>query len=226
MNFKTVALLPMKANSERVKGKNFKEFAGMPLYRWTLDALLANEEIEKVIINTDAREILKENGLVETDRIIIRDRREEIQGDFVSMNVIIEDDINNIQADKYLMTHTTNPNISAETFGKAIATFDKAINNGFDSLFSVTKWQTRFYREDGSAVNHDPNELKRTQDLEAWFEENSCLYIFSKEAFQKKNARIGANPFLFETPRFESVDIDDAESWKLAELVKKSLLNS
>lgn len=226
MKFKTVALLPMKANSERVKGKNFKEFAAMPLYRWTLNALLANEEIEKVIINTDAREILKENGLVETDRIVIRDRRQEIQGDFVSMNLIIEDDILNIQAEKYLMTHTTNPNISSDTFGKALAAYNDGIKKGFDSLFSVTKWQTRFYREDGSAVNHNPNELKRTQDLEAWYEENSCLYIFSKEAFQKTNARIGKKPFLFETPRFESVDIDDAESWKLAELVKKSLLNS
>lgn len=225
MKFKTVALLPMKANSERVKGKNFKEFAGLPLYRWTLDALLANEEIDKVIINTDAREILKDNGLVETDRIIIRDRRKEIQGDFVSMNLIIQDDIENIQADKYIMTHTTNPNISSETFGKALSAYDEGLKAGFDSLFSVTKWQTRFYREDGSAVNHDPNNLKRTQDLEAWYEENSCLYIFSKEAFEKTNARIGKKPFLFETPRFESVDIDDAESWKLAELVKKSLIN-
>ncbi|MCF8275165.1 MAG: acylneuraminate cytidylyltransferase family protein [Flavobacteriales bacterium] len=225
MTYKTVALLPMKANSERVVGKNFKNFAGKPLFKWVLEALLAVDEIEKVIINTDARHILADNGLVETDRIIIRDRPIEIQGDFVSMNRVIEDDIKNVASESYLMTHTTNPNISANTFAKAIEEYQKGLAAGFDSLFSVTKQQTRFYREDGSAVNHDPNVLLRTQDLEAWFEENSCLYVFSNKAFEQTNARIGKKPMLFETPRFESIDIDDAQSWKLAELVKKSLLN-
>ena len=50
MKKKIVALLPMKANSERVKGKNFRDFNGKPLFRWTLDTLLANEEIDKIII--------------------------------------------------------------------------------------------------------------------------------------------------------------------------------
>ncbi len=225
MKYGTVALLPMKANSERVRGKNFKEFAGKPLFKWVLDALVSIDKIDKVIINTDAREILKENGLVETDKIIIRDRRPEIQGDFVSMNIIIEDDISNVEADRYLMTHTTNPNISAQTFEQALDEYQKGLSEGFDSLFSVTKQQTRFYRADGSAVNHDPNVLLRTQDLEPWFEENSCLFVFSRDSFAKTKARIGAKPKLMETPRFESIDIDDAESWKLAELVKKSLLN-
>jgi CMP-N-acetylneuraminic acid synthetase len=45
---KLVALLPMKANSERVKGKNFKIFKSKPLYRWVLDKLLAIDEIEKI----------------------------------------------------------------------------------------------------------------------------------------------------------------------------------
>ena len=81
--YKTVALLPMKAHSERVKGKNFRSFAGRPLFRWILDSLLEVVEIDLIIINTDAREILKKNGLVETDRILIRDRREDLCGDFV-----------------------------------------------------------------------------------------------------------------------------------------------
>ena len=63
--YSTVALLPMKANSERVKGKNFKDFCGKPLFRWVLDNLLAEPRIDKIIINTDAREILKANGLEE-----------------------------------------------------------------------------------------------------------------------------------------------------------------
>jgi len=214
---KIVALLPMKANSERVKGKNFREFNGKPLFRWTLDTLLAIKEIDQVIINTDAREILAENGLVETDRIVIRDRKKEICGDMVSMNLIIEDDVNNVNADIYLMTHTTNPLMTVNTVGGALESFQAQKNSGdADSLFTVDKIQTRFYTEDCSAVNHDPDNLIRTQDLEPWFEENSNLYIFTKEAFDKTNARIGENPMMYETSKFESIDIDTPDDWDFA----------
>ena len=54
MKNKIVALLPMKAHSERVKGKNFKIFNGKPLYKWILDTLLSTNIIDKVVINTDA----------------------------------------------------------------------------------------------------------------------------------------------------------------------------
>ena len=212
-----VALLPMKANSERVKGKNFRDFNGKPLFRWTLDTLLAIKEIDKVIINTDAQNILQENGLVATDRIIIRERSKEICGDLVSMNLIIEDDVKNVDSDIYLMTHTTNPLISSDTVRKALNQFlEKNDMGDADSLFTVDKIQTRFYREDCSAVNHDPDNLIRTQDLEPWFEENSNLYIFTKQAFAKTNARIGKNPMMFETPKFESIDIDTPDDWDFA----------
>lgn len=53
--YKTVALLPLKKNSERIKGKNFKKFAGKPLFFWILDSLLNVPSIEKIVINTDEK---------------------------------------------------------------------------------------------------------------------------------------------------------------------------
>src|SRR4051812_43989952 len=106
MKKKLVALLPMKAHSARVKGKNFRPFAGKPLFRWILDTLLSIPEINLVVINTDAREILAQNGLADADRVMIRDRKPEICGDFVSMNLVLADDIANVEAETYLMTHT------------------------------------------------------------------------------------------------------------------------
>src|SRR3546814_371117 len=159
---RVVALLPMKANSERVKGKNFRDFWGKPLFRWILDTLLEVEEIDQVVINTDARAILAENGLVESDRIVIRDRRPEICGDLVSMNLVLADDVENIDADIYMMTHTTNPLMGADTVRAALAAFREAqAAERADSLFTVDKVQTRFYREDCSPVNHDPDNLDR-----------------------------------------------------------------
>lgn len=215
-----VALLPMKANSVRVPSKNFRPLAGKPLFRWILDTLLAMPEIDAVVINTDARQILADNGLVDGEggRVIIRDRKPEICGDLVSMNLVLADDVQNVAADAYLMTHTTNPLLSAATMSAAVAAYRAGVEAGTaDSLFTVNKHQTRFYRADASPVNHDPQNLIPTQDLEPWFEENSNAYIFSGESFLGTNARIGSKPIMFETPKLESVDIDGPEDWAMAE---------
>lgn len=221
---KIVALLPMKANSERVKGKNFRDFNGKPLFKWVLDTLLSVDLIDTVVINTDARHILNKNGLTDCERVMIRDRRPDLCGDMVSMNLVLADDLENVDADIYLMTHTTNPFLTADTIVKAIEKFKLAREEAAcDSLFSVDRIQTRFYRSDGSAVNHDPNNLIRTQDLEPWFEENSNLYLFTKEGFSHTKARIGRKPVLFESPRLESIDIDNQEDWNFALIAAKYL---
>jgi CMP-N-acetylneuraminic acid synthetase len=217
MTKKIVVLLPMKANSSRVKGKNFREFCGKPLFRWILDSLLAVDEIDEVIINTDARAILAENGLVDTDRIRIRDRHKDICGDDVSMNLVLADDLANVEADMYLMTHTTNPLLRPATIQKAIQEFTLAQRErNVDSLFTVNKIQTRFYRQDCSPINHDPDNLIPTQNLEPWYEENSNLYIFTRESFAKTQARIGKQPMMMVTPDMESSDIDTPDDWDRA----------
>ena len=218
-----VALLPLKAHSERIPGKNFKPLAGKPLFRWILDTLLDIERIDAVVINTDAAEELHAAGLPDDPRVKLCERPEPLRGDFVSMNLILAHDIENHPADQYLMTHVTNPLLSGATINAA---FDRLAQSDADSLFAVNRWQTRFYREDGSPVNHNPDELIRTQDLEPWFEENSCLYLFTAESFKQTNARIGLTPILFETPRLESIDIDEPEDWMLAEAVATYLQRS
>ena len=215
-----VALLPMKANSNRVKGKNFRYLAGKPLFRWILDTLLSIDLIDQIIINTDAQELLCNNGLKLSDKIIIRNRKKELCGDEVSMNLILQDDLNNVDSDIYLMTHTTNPFLNKETITSAIRKFyDGRKNASYDSLFTVNKIQSRFYKSDSKPVNHDPNNLIPTQDLEPWFEENSNLYVFTKNSFKSTKARIGIKPMMLETNMMESIDIDTPEDWDLAEAV-------
>ncbi|WP_248646571.1 acylneuraminate cytidylyltransferase family protein [Sulfitobacter sp. 15WGC] len=215
-----VVLLPMKANSQRVKGKNFRLLHGKPLFRWVLDSLLSIEAIDEVVINTDARGILAENGLTDGERVRIRDRKPELCGDTVSMNLILADDIAAVAADTYMMTHTTNPMLTPATIQGALAAYKTGVAEGrADSLFTVNKIQTRFYRADGSPVNHDPDNLIQTQDLEPWYEENSNLFIFSRESFAKTGARIGKQPILHVMDQMEAVDIDTPEDWALAEVV-------
>ena len=139
---KVIALLPMKAHSSRVPGKNFRVMAGKPLFRWILDELLATDFVAEVIINTDAREILEDCGLP-LERVRLRDRSEALCGDEVSMNRIIEDDLASTDGDAYLMTHTTNPAITRATIERAFAAFADGLSKGHDSLFSVNRFQTR-----------------------------------------------------------------------------------
>lgn len=218
---RVVALLPMKAHSARVKSKNFRPIAGKPLFRWILDTLCATPEIDQVIINTDARSILSDHGLNDGDyenKVLIRDRNPEICGDFVSMNLVLENDVDNVDADLYFMTHTTNPLLSINTISAMFRAYSQQRKNvGADSLFAVNKHQTRFYSPDGEPINHDPKNLLRTQDLPPYLEENSVGYIFSKSSFKSSAARIGQKPVLFETPALESVDIDEPSDWFMAE---------
>lgn len=212
-----VALLPMKANSERVVGKNFKNFCGKPLFRWMLDSLLKIDRVDAVVINTDAELHLKKHGLPDDSRILIHERPEEICGDLVSMNRIIENDLSRIDANHFLMTHTTNPLLTVQSIESALDLYLGSTD--YDSAFSVNRIQTRFYDENGAAINHDPENLLRTQDLPPWFEENSNFYLFTPESFAKTNARIGEKPLMVETEPFESTDIDTPADWELAEIL-------
>ena len=223
--YRQIALLPMKAHSARVSGKNFREFAGKPLFRWVLDTLLDLDEVELIVIDTDARAILAQKGVREDARVQIRDRKPELCGDSVSMNLILADDLEAVPADCYLMTHTTNPLLSTATIRAALQEFRHALTAGSaDSLFSVNRYQSRFYRPDGSAINHDPARLIPTQELEPWYEENSNLYLFTTESFRATSARIGRKPLLFPTPKLESLDIDTPADWELAELAARARL--
>ncbi|MDA8986209.1 acylneuraminate cytidylyltransferase family protein [Luminiphilus sp.] len=217
---KYIALMPMKANSQRVPGKNFRPLGQKVLYLWMLETLLDVADISMIVINTDADELLQSEYLSTLDRVLVRERPESLRGDDISMNNIIRNDLDCLAGSKFLMTHSTNPFIEAKTIKTAIFEFEKGLENGnCDSLFSVNKHQTRFYRGDCSPINHDPNKLAQTQDLDPWFEENSCLYLFTRSSFLSTSGRVGLRPTLFETPKLQSIDIDTVEDWNVAEVV-------
>lgn len=218
------ALIPIKDHSERVPAKNFRPFCGRPLYHWILETLEQIDHVQAVYIDTDSARIEAEAPACFPKVRIIR-RPQALCGDFTSTNEIFAYDLTQIPAfDVFLQTHATNPLLRAQTICRAITLYEEQVNRGAcDSLFSVTRYQCRFYRADGSPVNHDPKELLRTQDLPPLFEENSNLYLFSRRSFAAHNRRIGERPCMFEMDRLEAVDIDDAASFTLAQLLATAL---
>ena len=120
----------------------------------------------------------------------------------------------------HLQTHSTNPLLKPETVSRAIKSFLAGYPTR-DSLFSVTRLQTRLYDKDGNAINHNPRELIQTQDLPPVYEENSCMYIFNRENLIANRHRIGDRPLMFEIPRIEAVDIDEESDFQIANILMR-----
>lgn len=219
---KVTALLPMKEHSERVPNKNLKLFNGKPLYHSIVKQLILAKRINKIIVDTDSNNIIDDIKLNFKDIMVIN-RPEEIQGDFVSMNKIIEYDLTKSDGEYFIQTHSTNPLLKFVTIDKAIEQFFNNIQK-HDSLFSVTRVQTRFYDKDINPINHNTKELKRTQDLDPYYEENSNFYIFSKSSFKSSNnERIGNKPNFYVMNKIESIDIDDENDFLIAESLKEKM---
>jgi N-acylneuraminate cytidylyltransferase len=211
-----LAIVPMKRHSERVPGKNIRPLNGRPLYFWVLQALRAVEQIAGIVIDTDAEEIA---DMVTRDfDVQISMRPERLRGDCVSTNELLAHVITQCPGyDHFLQTHVTNPLLTPKTITNAIRAL--TMHPEKDSLFTVTRVQTRLYDGSGKPINHDPAVLIRTQDLTPVYEENSNLYLFSRESFNRGRSRIGAAPLLFETDKLEGLDIDDESDFLLAEVL-------
>ena len=204
---KLVALVPMRHHSQRVPGKNYRLLAGKPLFHHIIETLLAVPEIQQVVVDTDSLPVME--GLRRHfPQVEIIDRPEYLRADDAPMNDILIHDTGQVPADFYLQTHSTNPLLRAETISRAIQSLIANYPN-YDSLFSVTRLQTRLYDQHGRAINHDPAVLIQTQDLPPVYEENSCLYLFTRENLLKRHHRIGENPMMFEIEVEEAWDIDE-----------------
>ena len=213
----------MKEYSERVPNKNIRDFCGKPLFYYILESLSKSKYIDEIIINTDSKKIAK--NAKEFFDVTIHMRPDYLlKINSNEANLIIEDDISKIDCEYFIQTHSTNPLLKTESIDKSIEDFFN--QKEYDSLFSVTPYQTRLFFENGTPVNHNPNELIKTQDLPFLYEENSCIYIFSKNSFLKNKNRVGKNPKLFPINKLEAVDIDEMEDFIFAEfLMKKELSN-
>ena len=138
------------------------------------------------------------------------------------MNEILMYDTAQVEADFYLQTHSTNPLLKPETVSRAIQTFVTSYPS-FDSLFTVTRLQTRLWDQNGHPLNHDPAVLLQTQDLPPIYEENSCLYIFTRENLQRRRNRLGWHPLMFEINAEEAWDIDEELDFDIANFLMRRL---
>lgn len=215
MTTRIAAIVPMRHMSMRVPGKNYRPFAGRPLYHHIVQELLACDLLAEVAIDTDS-DWLRDDTARHFPDVRVLERPAHLQADTVPMNDVLLNTTSQIGADFYLQTHSTNPLLRAPTINRALQTF---LDNYpiHDSLFGVTRIQARLWDQLTLPVNHNPAFLLRTQDLPPIYEENSCLYLFSRETLASRHNRIGERPLMFEIDKLEAWDIDEELDFKVAE---------
>lgn len=210
-----VAIVPMRHESERVTGKNYRTLGDRPLFHHIVSTLLSCPPIAETVIDTDSP-LIREDAARAFPSVTVLDRPEHLRGGMVPMNEVLLNDVARIDADLYLQTHSTNPLLQAESITAAIDAF-VAAQPDYDSLFGVTRLQARLWSANRRPINHDPRVLLRTQDLPPVFEENSCLYLFSRASIERHGNRIGERPLLYELPREEAWDIDEEIDFAVVE---------
>ena len=211
------ALVPMRHHSQRVPGKNYRPLAGKPLFHHIIENLLAVPQVTTVIVDTDSEPVM--DGLRQHfPTVQIINRPEHLRADDLPMNEILAYDTSQFEADFYLQTHSTNPLLSAATISRGLQMF-LAKYPAYDSMFSVTRLQTRLWDQLGRAINHNPAILLQTQDLPPVYEENSCMYLFTRQTLLTRRNRLGERPLMFEISADEAWDIDEEIDFAISDFL-------
>ena len=215
------AIIGLKEIYQRVPNKNFKLLNHKPLFAWVLDTLIEVGEISQILLNVDGKELISKLNDFSRNfkKIQIIEREDNLSGHNTPMTKIINSTLQFAENDTILNTHVTNPFLTKTSITKGIKLFYK---NG-KPIFSANKLQSRLYDKNLKPINHNPEILQQTQDLEIIYEENSCFYIFDKKKFSKKNIRIFDNSVAYPISSIESVDIDTWEDWELAVAIAKGV---
>lgn len=214
---KTIAIIPARGNSKRLKGKNILNFNGLPLIVHSINYALKNSSIiDAVYVSTDDNAI-KEVALNNGAKII--DRPDELSGDNEPTVTALKHalEVINDEVDTVILLQATNPLRPKNLLAEAIEVF-KEMN--LESLFTVS----RNYEKLGKIENNKftPFNYKigqRSQDLEPLYYENGLLYI-TRTSLIKNDIIFNdtSHPYVV-NHKYAEVDIDTYNDLKHAEFV-------
>lgn len=205
---KVAAFVPIKLNSQRLPHKNILPIAGRPLCYHICRTLLDVKGIDGIYVYCSDERVTA--YIPENVTFLKRDAY--LDGDLVKGKEIYERFIGEVDADIYILAHTTSPFIRRESIEDAL---EKVMGGEYDSAFSAEKKQT-FCWYKGKPINYDLEDVPRTQDMEPVWVETSAFFIFKKEIFVEHGRRIGFHPYIQEVTGMETVDIDTKEDYELA----------
>lgn len=205
---KVVAFVPIRLNSKRVVGKNLKLLGGKPMMCYLLETLVRVEQIDEVYVYCSSDEVLPYLPA----GVKLLKRSTALDSDTALGEEIYDAFVRDVEADVYMLAHTTSPFIKPETIAAAV---DAVKSGRYDSAFSAQKIQTFAWYE-GKPLNYSPTSIPRTQTIEPVYVETSAFYIFGREMWLGEHRRVGYNPYMALVGPVEGVDIDYPEDFELA----------
>ena len=208
---KVVAFVPIRLNSKRVVGKNLIPLGGKPLMRHILDTLVGAKGIDEVYVYCSQESIVEHLP----QGVKFLKRPENLDRDETLGEEIYDAFTQAVDADIYILAHTTSPFISRATVENAVS---QVVSGEFDSAFSCKKIQT-FTWYKNRPLNYDLKSIPRTQTIEPVYEETSAFYIFRREIWCEHHQRIGFKPYFAEVDDIEGIDIDWPKDFEFAEKV-------
>ena len=138
---RTVAVVPMKLNSQRLPGKNIKAFTnGKPLCWYILSTLLQVKGIQEVYVYCSSPEI--QAYIPEGVRYLPRGK--DLDQDSTKMNQVLRRFAADVPADIYVMTHATAPFIRPESIQKGL---DAVLSGAYDSALAVKELQDFLWKD-------------------------------------------------------------------------------
>ena len=211
---RVAAIIPIKKNSKRVKGKNFRIVNGKPLYRLLLDKI-KKTNFDDIYVDSDSEEIRK---YCKKNNIKFIKRLNYLKKDSANGNDLLNYHSSIIDADIYFQLFITSPLLKISTINKCIDILKK--NKKYDSIFTIKKIYSWFWFKN-KPVNYKPKVLPRSQDAKPIIQETTGIYGIKKNVLKKVKCRIGNRPFLFEVNDEESIDLDNTRDFQYLKFVFK-----
>lgn len=211
---KTVAIVPIKEKSKRVKGKNFKKINGKPLYIHFIEKL-KKCNFDEVYIDSDSKII---ENYCKNKKLKFIKRKAQLAYDNANGNDLLNYHSKLIDADFYFQLFITSPMLSISSINKCIKILKEKKN--IDSILTIKEIFSWFWFKK-KPVNYEPKVLPRSQDAIPIIQETTGLYGIKKKSLLKKKCRIGYKPFFYKVSDIEAVDLDNNEDFKILNYIIK-----
>jgi CMP-N-acetylneuraminic acid synthetase len=212
---KVACYVPVKFNSTRTPGKNIKPlYDGKPLCKLLFETLSKVKNIdEKYCFCSDERIV----DYLEPSIEFLR-RSEKLDTDQTQCHDLMHAFVEEVNPDVIVLCHVTSPFLKKSTIEECV---NKVLYEGYDSAFTAERVRD-FLWKDGNALNFNPAEAPRTQDLPEIFKETNGCFVIRREVFDSTNRKVGFRPYIKEISFPETQDVNYPEDFLMTDLIYKN----